>query len=258
MTSIPLIHPDRAKPRFRPLKAWRHFRALVADKEDTAQVFHVIEALNGRALLKNLKNFVATPEGRGRLEENVDLVKLLDDHNALRKMPEGSVGAAYLEFMEREGLSARGLADEFDRFNAHHKSYDDLIERFGQRLRDTHDLFHVLTGYGRDVLGEACVLGFSHGQNPGFGIIFIARMGGLEIRKSLPKGLPVMRAINQARRAGKKARPIVAEDIQSLLVEPLQSARKRLGIPPPTLYEKIHRDLKAKGISPMQVMAPGG
>ncbi len=41
----PLVHPERKVTRFQPIKAWRHFRKLVADKEDTEQVFHIIEAL---------------------------------------------------------------------------------------------------------------------------------------------------------------------------------------------------------------------
>ena len=45
MTAIPLIHPDRTDTGFRPLKALHHFRKLIADKEDTEQVFHILDAL---------------------------------------------------------------------------------------------------------------------------------------------------------------------------------------------------------------------
>ena len=34
MTSLPLSHPDRIDGGFRPLKAWRHFRQLIADNTD--------------------------------------------------------------------------------------------------------------------------------------------------------------------------------------------------------------------------------
>ena len=33
--------------RIRPLKAYKHFRKLIADKEDTTQVFNIVEALDG-------------------------------------------------------------------------------------------------------------------------------------------------------------------------------------------------------------------
>ena len=42
---IPFHHPDRPGSEFRPLKAWQHFKQLMADKEDTEQVFHIIGAL---------------------------------------------------------------------------------------------------------------------------------------------------------------------------------------------------------------------
>src|SRR3546814_7662377 len=43
MTTLPLSHPDRTDAGFRPLKALHHFRRLIADKEDTEQVFHIID-----------------------------------------------------------------------------------------------------------------------------------------------------------------------------------------------------------------------
>ena len=44
--------------------------------------------------------------------------------------------------------------------------YRSLDERWmGERLRDIHDLFHVITGYGRDALGELCLLAFTNAQH---------------------------------------------------------------------------------------------
>ena len=38
---------------------------------------------------------------------------------------------------------------------------DSDLALFATRQRDMHDLWHVLTEYGRDELGEACLLGFT-------------------------------------------------------------------------------------------------
>ena len=53
MTPIerPLQHPDRKHAGFQPFKAWRHFRKLTENKEDTEQVFHIIEALKSRKVV---------------------------------------------------------------------------------------------------------------------------------------------------------------------------------------------------------------
>ena len=36
MTELYFSHPDRPTAKMQPLKAWRHFRKLIANKEDTA------------------------------------------------------------------------------------------------------------------------------------------------------------------------------------------------------------------------------
>lgn len=249
------VHPDRKNIRIRPFKALRHFRNLIADKEDTAQVFYTIEALNGKSLLRGFESFANTDMGKKRIAERRTLPPLLDDHATISKLPKGTVGAAYLEFMQREGLSAAGLVEEFDRFTEGVPQFDDLLQWYGHRLRDTHDLMHVLTGYNRDALGEVCVLAFSHGQAPGPGVIFVSYMGGREIKKIAPRGAPVMEAMREGKRNGKIAKRVVLEDIMELLAEPLVAARERLGILPPTQYDEVHRIFRQAGQEPMEVLA---
>jgi len=254
MTQI-FINSDRHIPRIRPLKALRHFRNLIANKEDTEQVFHIIESLNGRALLTDLEKFAATEAGQARIKTRRYLPPLLDDHAALARLPDGSVGRAYLDFMTREGLTAQGLVDEFEKFSKDWNGHDDIIDWYGNRLRDTHDLMHVLTGYGRDALGEACVLGFSYGQTKGRGVIFIAYMAGREVRKNAPTGAPVLRAVREGQYNGKAAKKICEEDIMILLEENLEEARMRLGIAPPQTYHKVHTMFKDAGINPYSALA---
>jgi hypothetical protein len=40
--TFPYRDPHRAPLRFRPIKAFGHFRKLIADKEDTEQVFQTV------------------------------------------------------------------------------------------------------------------------------------------------------------------------------------------------------------------------
>src|SRR3546814_10473358 len=64
MTTLPLSHPDRTDTGFRPFKALRHFRKLIADKEDTEQVFHIIDALRDKRFGRSVEQFFTTPEGK--------------------------------------------------------------------------------------------------------------------------------------------------------------------------------------------------
>ncbi len=241
--------------RIRPLKAYKHMRNLIADKEDTTQVFYIIEALDGNNLTKDYHRFMARSEGQVRFEERRDLVPLLDNHERWRALPQGTVGRAYIDFMEREGLTAQGLVDEYTRFG---KDLSDMFPKdvawYGHRRRDVHDMMHILSGYGRDALGEACVLNFTHGQHRGLGIYFIAHMAALEVRKQAPKGSPVWKAVREARRNGAAAKNIISQDILALMAEPLEDARKRLNIAPPLSYQRVHETMRHQGIDPYGVI----
>lgn len=254
MTTLPFSHPDRTDTGFRPLKAWRHFRKLIADKEDTEQVFHIIDALRDKRFDRSARAFFATAEGRKILAERPCLPAMLDDHDALRQLPEGSVGRVYVDFMEREGLTAQGLVDESLKFRHGKPRYDDQLELYGERLRDTHDLFHILTGYGRDALGEQCVLAFSYSQNPSWGTLFIAWAGAREIRKGFGSRYPIYAAVREGQRIGRMAQPIAHQDIAALLAEPLDAARARLGIADPATYKQVHAMMRADGIDPYDLL----
>ncbi len=245
------IHIDTARkiPRIRPFKAMAHMRNLLRDNEDTEQVFHIMECLNGGSLRKDLYRFARTDQGAARLKERLYLPDILDDHAALRQLPEGSVGRAYLAFMEREGLTAAGLVAESGKWWAKNDRFDDDIEYYSTRRRDTHDLFHVLTGYGRDQLGETSVLAFSYSQYGGLGGMFIAYIGGRDLSKIAPKSANVMNSIWEAKRHGKIAADLTAQHIPSLLKEPLEAARKRLNIREPIAYKHALRELEAIGYS---------
>lgn len=249
MTEPVLRHAERPALRFRPFKAMHHFRRLVADKEDTEQVFHIFQSLPRKGLIDEISRFVYSDCGKALRASEPFLPDLLDDHARLRSMPQGSIAHAYVDFMEREGLSAAGLVQEFDRFQQGRR-YGDLIEWYVNRLRDTHDLLHVLTGYGRDALGEQCVLAFTYGQNPAPGNIFIAYMGGLNMKRNVRSDAPVFKAINEARALGKACPRICEQSIAALLAEPLVAARKRLHIHEPRFYGLAHDRLKAQGIDP--------
>ena len=248
MVAQNFLHPSREPRRFRPFKALSHFRKLVADKEDTAQVFDIFDCLPRKGFVPDAKAFVESARGQALMLGEPSLVPILDDHESILKLPEGSVGQAYVDFMRREGLSAAGLVAESQKMGR--PVYDDQLQWYINRLRDTHDLFHVLTGYGRDALGEQCVLGFTYGQNRNLGNFFIAYLGGLELRRKVKVKAPVMAAIRQGQRHGSAAPSLIDQDIRALLAEPLEAARKRLGIGVPTHYVRAHELYRARNIDP--------
>jgi ubiquinone biosynthesis protein COQ4 len=216
-------------------RALKALRRLLADNEDTAQVFEIMRALNGKSVARNYRRLLAMPGGGRIAWERDELARKLMDKAWLDGLPAGSVGAAYRDFVRAERLSAEGLA-EVSRAGISQIEEPHPYAWFGRRTRDVHDIWHVLAGYGRDPLGEACLVAFSYAQTRGLGWATIAVGASLRARRGRH---PFRRAIWQGYRRGRAARWLLGEDYERLLREPLQAARSRLGLTPPTIYDSI-------------------
>ena len=247
-----LRDPARPVPKYSLPRAMHHFRELLKDKEDTSHVFRIFESLPSKKFMPRVRSLTLSEHGERLRREEPSLVPILDDHESLRQLPKGSVAQAYCDFMEHEGLSAAGLAAEAEKLG--NPSYGDLTEWFALRSRDTHDLMHVLTGYGRDALGEQCVLLFTYGQSPSHGHLLIGYAGAVNIRKTVNSRAPVFKACRQAQRTGRSCPPLVEMPIRELLAMDLQDARQRLNIPQPTWYQECHRIWRAEGIDPYDLL----
>lgn len=218
----------------KPLQAWRSVRALLADPENTGAVFKVIEALKGAGLARAVARLAASPEGADLLHRKPDILPLLQNRDALRALPPGSVGRAYLQFVESEYLSADGLvAASEEAQRVQERSRD---ERWlATRLRDIHDLQHVICGYGRDTLGELCLLAFMNAQTPNRGIAFIIFMARRRWRQEDPQ-FPIDDCIAEGRRIGEGARWFATVHWEERLAEPLDKLRAELGLARPGAY----------------------
>jgi ubiquinone biosynthesis protein COQ4 len=249
-----LLHPDRPQAKYRPLNAVRNFQKLMKDKEDTAAVFKIFESLPSKDFMPRVAALALSEQGEQLRRSEPWLPEILDDHAALRRTPKGSLAHAYCDFMESEGLSAAGLVAESDR--AGRPRFPDLVEWYINRSRDTHDLFHILTGYGRDALGEASVLLFTHGQSPSQGHLLIGYAGAANIKK-MAKGTkaPVFGAVREAHRTGKGAPQLIAQPIRELLARPLAEVRAEMRIPEPVKYRECHRIWREEGINAYNLLA---
>jgi len=250
IAKTPVCDPRRPRLGYRPLVAWRNFRALVRDKENTRIVFRIFEALPWTGMPQAVERLLATPQGRALRLAEPSLPDVLDDHDALRRMPAGSLAHAYCDFMEREGLTARGLVEEFEAFEQGREKFNDHVQWYMSRMRDTHDLQHVLTGYGRDALGEQCVLAFSYSQQPSFGNLFIAYAGGVEIRRQVKSAAPVLQAVREGQRLGRACPRLVELPVLELLPLPLDEVRRRLHISAPRHYAQAHAVWRGMGVDP--------
>lgn len=219
-------------------RAWKAIRLLIRDPKQTDQVFEILEALTGGSFERQFQRFAADPAGRQLLLEKPALLAMLSDRDALRALPEGSLGRAYLAFMESGNLTADGLveadavaAERNPNPEAHQRDAD--REFYGDRRRDIHDLWHVLTGYGMDEAGEAANLAFTFGQIPSLGLGLIVMAGAIIGPKTPRFGWE--RYLIRAWRRGCRASDLTTAPYEELLALPLEDVRLRLGVEPPSI-----------------------
>src|SRR6185369_44695 len=216
--------------------ALRSLRRLLNDKEDTTQVFEIMRSLNGNSTAKGYHRLLTTPEGGRIAYRREEFAARLMDDAWLDSLPDGSVGAAYRDFIRQEQLSAEGLA-EISRQGIKEVDEQHPYAWFGRRTRDVHDIWHILSGYHRDALGEACLVAFSYAQTKGLGWALIG--AGAAWRAKGAKDYPFVKAIWQGYQRGKAAAWLLGEDYERLMAEPLETARRRLNITPATIYNAI-------------------
>ncbi|MFN3931412.1 MAG: Coq4 family protein [Brevundimonas sp.] len=229
---------ERFRPQpLEPLTAFRAFRKLVRNKEDTAQVFEIMRALSGRSIARGYDRMLRTMEGGRQAFLRDELAHRLDDPAWLARFGPGTVGAAYRDFREARGFTAEGLAEEARKVAPLVDAQHPVIW-YSRRLRDVHDIWHVLTGYRTDALGEACVVAFSHAQTGNLGFAFIGWGAAREIQRE-NRSIPARRAVLQAWRNGRAARWLPGLDYEALLAEPLETARARLNLRSPTVYDAV-------------------
>ena len=236
----PKAAPARGGLLPRPKRQWgvalKALRRLLRDKEDTGQVFEIMAALNGDSTARNFERLMRTPGGGRLATEHVELAPHLMDGAWLDTFAPGTVGAAYREFVRSENLSADGLV-EISRQRGGRVDERHPLAWFGRRMRDSHDIWHILSGYHRDATGEACLVAFSYGQTGALGWAVLAI--GAALRPRAGSRAPYVKALWQGYRRGKAAAWLPGQDYEALMAEPLDAARRRLGITPPTLYDAI-------------------
>jgi ubiquinone biosynthesis protein COQ4 len=222
--------------RLHPIAALRAIRNLIRNREDTKQVFLLIEALRGKTGQRQFERLRNCPEGRDLLARRPNLLAALSDRAALAQLPQGSLGRTYYDFMESENLSAEGLVEASKIRDVPPPANE--FTWFRERGREMHDLFHVMTGYGRDPLGEVCVVGFTYAQNRQKGLGVVALVGAYRTKRRL-RDQPIYRTLWQAYRNGRRAGWFYAADWENLLARPLDEVRAQFGVREPTYYPPI-------------------
>lgn len=211
--------------KLQPRRALAALQKLLANPDDTSQVFTIIESLSGEAPLRVLRRMRADVDGKRLIDTRADIRPLLLDRARLRAMPRGSLAEAYLAFLDREGITADGLVEASVVGETGAFGVGNELAYVGDRLRDTHDLWHAVSGYQGDVVGETALLAFSVAQtkNPGVAlIVFAALLRAHEVE--------LTRLVVNAFRDGLHAAWLPAAVWEELMPLPLEEVRRKLRV----------------------------
>jgi ubiquinone biosynthesis protein Coq4 len=115
-----------------------------------------------------------------------------------------------------------------------------------QRMRQTHDIWHVLTGLGTDEFDEVCIQGFYAGQ---YTSSMAAIIGAGAFLKSIARGRfgELQRHVDafcEGYCAGKRAEPLLAVKWEDVWGESVEVLRRRYRIDLPHL-RAAPRELRA-------------
>ena len=145
------------------------------------------------------------------------------DLQNLQTLPEGSLGRCYADQLISQGITSDTLIDPTPVTNAN--------EFVVHRVRETHDIVHVLTGFGLDGDSEIGLQGFNLAQNRSpvaVMLIFGAMLSSLQNDDPLE---PLLRALANGFQMGLNADLVIGRKLEEGWERPLNDWREELKLP---------------------------
>ena len=196
---------------------------LVRDPNRLNEVIAVADELGASASFAPIVAYAhGLPDGpamfRDRPRVDLELARL-------RTLPIGSFGRATAEFLDARHLDPANLP--------HRPAHDDS-SWLRAHLYETHDLWHVVTGFDTDVAGEAGLQAFYLAQFPArLSALLLTLIGFNTFLYAFDDRDPRMEAIARGWQLGKTARPFIGVRWAELWQLPLAEVRARLGVTAP-------------------------
>lgn len=148
----------------------RSLATLARDPGRLDQVLVLAQTVNLPAVARAMSRLDTNEDGRALLRDQPHIDRKCIDYAALRRLPDGTLGREYARFLDDNGITP-------DAFETPPDVGDELAAYVMLRMRQTHDLWHVLTGYTPDVRGEILLQAFTYSQTRAPSALIIALFG---------------------------------------------------------------------------------
>lgn len=216
-----------------PVVACKYFILLATSpKRRLVNGFNFLHATEGRSFDRAYRTFAQSPVGSELLRTQPATAELLSDRAKLASAPPGSLGRCYEDFLTRHGFHGGVYLRSIEALSLSVDSGE--REWFRLRCDSTHDLRHVLTGYGPDPLGEICLLSFRFGQTRHIGTLILAILGLLQAHAG--GRAKAARAALEAYRRGRDAMLLDLLPWETRFDRSLAEYREQVGLSAPRNY----------------------
>lgn len=202
------------------LERWRRgFKALwvvAQDPNRTDKVLEAYEHMNAGGEGKRAERFYADPKAVQYRSEDRTIDSAHLDLAQLEQLPAGTFGNRYASFMRKRHLTPELFKVEGPLTE---------VEYMVKRMRQTHDLWHVATGYETDVIGELELQAFTLAQ-VGIPSALVVLMLGMV--RWLLTGPELLFKMTRAFFRGRSAKKMATYDWEAHWSAPLSEVRAEL------------------------------
>jgi ubiquinone biosynthesis protein COQ4 len=214
-------NPMQLSAPVRYARAFRAFVHVLRFPEDTERVLEFTALANAGGVSQRVQKLIADPSWRKLYDERRALDSHTVDLDRLAALPAGTLGHAYATFMKAHGLTP----DVFDGTPEH--VADPRVAYFIQRMRQSHDLWHVVTNCETDPAGEIALQAFTYAQlgAPASGIL---AAGG--VLKTVRHSRQILRDVAELYRRGRAAEQLAVFAWEDHWATSLEEVRRLLGL----------------------------
>jgi ubiquinone biosynthesis protein Coq4 len=193
---------------------------LIQDSTDLQSVFAINDSLrNTEAMVACIQYLESIPEVAELMAERY--VAPNPDLEALAQLPPDSLGYQYANMLIQGGFKAVFFPQ---------LPSDDPLDYVRLRVRQTHDIWHVVTGFGTDELGEIAVQAFGLAQMHYPTAALILLSGVISAIKHPENFEHTTQKISEGYNLGQHARPFLGQKWELAWEKPVAQWRTDLNV----------------------------
>lgn len=204
------------------LRIARGFWRLSQNPNRLDEVFSIADAGSNLKILGEVAAFVSRdPQGARAMREGPRVGTV--DLDALRTLPEGTLGRVFADHMIAHDLDPKAIPVPS------HSPGD--VRYIKTHLRETHDIWHVVTGFHTDVAGEIGLQAFYLAQLPSRLSAVLMAMAFVHLAsKNIDARDAIMTEVMRGWAIGKQARPFFGFRWADHWSTPIAEVRSLLGV----------------------------